>query len=343
MESISGFKSLFPMSDIAVMGFLPVLLKLPSLIKRIKQTAKAVIKSKPDLLVIIDSPDFTHRVAKKIRQINPDIPILNYVSPTVWAWREGRARKMRPYVDHILALLPFEPAAHLRLGGPVCTYIGHPLIDRLNELKPNNLERAKRNGTSPIILVLPGSRRSEVRRLMPVLGKAVALLAKSKPNLKFVLPSVAHVKQDIVDLVKDWPVKPDIIDGEAAKLAAFRTARAAMAASGTVTLELALAEIPMVTAYKVSKLEEIIIRALVKVPSAILPNIILDQQVIPEFLQENCTGENLSEAVLKIISDSNERQSQIDALKRVLTIMQVEGADPNMQAAKIALSMIKLD
>ncbi len=339
MEATTCFRSIFPMSDIAVMGIVPVLLKLPSLLKRIKQTAQAVIQNNPNVLIIIDSPDFTHRVAKIVRKTAPHIPIINYVSPTVWAWRPGRARKMRPYIDHLLAVLPFEPEAHLRLGGPACTYIGHPLMGRLNELQPNEFELAQRESTSPLILVLPGSRRSEIHRLMPVFGEAIALLSAARPELRFALPAVPHVREDIVKLIKNWTVKPIILDGETNKYIAFRQARGAIAASGTVTLELALAQIPMITAYKVSKLEELIFRALANVQSVILPNIILCRKAIPEFLQDNCTAEKLSAALLPLLNCSDEREAQLSALKDVLNIMQVEGGSPNERAAKIILSI----
>jgi lipid-A-disaccharide synthase len=343
METQTRFKSIFPMSDIAVMGIIPVLLKLPILLQRIKQTARAIIDSKPDVLIIIDSPDFTHRVAKIIRKAAPHIPIINYVSPTVWAWRSGRARKMRPYVDHLLAVLPFEPSAHARLGGPACSYVGHPLMERLDELQPNEFEQAQRDSSSPLVLVLPGSRRSEIHRLMPIFGEAIALLSAARPELRFALPAVPHVRADIVELIKTWQVKPIILDGENNKHIAFRQARGAMAASGTVTLELALAQIPMVTAYKVSKLEELIFRALTNIQSVILPNIILDRQAIPEFLQENCTAANLNAALLPFLSHSDERNAQVHDLKEVVSIMQVEGGNPSDQAAKIVLSMLKLN
>jgi lipid-A-disaccharide synthase len=343
METQTRFKSIFPMSDIAVMGIIPVLLKLPILLQRIKQTARAIIDSKPDVLIIIDSPDFTHRVAKIIRKAAPHIPIINYVSPTVWAWRSGRARKMRPYVDHIMAVLPFEPSAHARLGGPTCSYVGHPLMERLGELQPNEFEQAQRDSSSPLVLVLPGSRRSEIHRLMPIFGEAIALLSAARPELRFALPAVPHVRADIVELIKNWQVKPIILDGEQNKHIAFRQARGAMAASGTVTLELALALIPMVTAYKVSKLEEWIFRALANIQSVILPNIILDRQAIPEFLQENCTAANLNAALLPLLSHSDERNAQVHDLKEVVSIMQVEGGNPSDQAAKIVLSMLKLN
>jgi lipid-A-disaccharide synthase len=177
-------------------------------LRRIKQTADFVISSQPDALVIIDSPDFTHRVARKVRQAKPDIPIINDVSPTVWAWRPGRAARMRAYIDHVLALLPFEPEAHQRLGGPPCTYIGHPLIERLDELRPDAGEAYRRASKPPIVLVLPGSRRGEIARLMAPFGEAIALLVQQSPDpIDFVLPAVSHLEGMIRAAMADWPVK----------------------------------------------------------------------------------------------------------------------------------------
>ncbi len=193
-----GLQSLFPLADIAVMGILPVIARLPTLLARIRETAAAIVAAPPDALVIIDSPDFTHRVARRVRQALPGLPIVDYVSPSVWAWRPGRARAMRAYVDRLLALLPFEPAAHERLGGPPCFYVGHPLIERLAELRPNANEAARRAGyPPPRIVVLPGSRRSIMRRLIDDFGGALALLAREIGAVEAILPTLPHLKDEI--------------------------------------------------------------------------------------------------------------------------------------------------
>jgi lipid-A-disaccharide synthase len=333
-----GLTSLFPQSDIAVMGFLPVIARLPTLLRRIRETAAAVIANPPDVLVIIDSPDFTHRVAKRVRKALPHLPIVDYVSPTVWAWRPGRARAMRAYVDHLLALLPFEPEVHARLGGPQTTYVGHPLIERLDEFRPSPDEQRLRDGTPPTILILPGSRRSEIERLTPVFGDAVARLAAKQGPLDFVIPAVAHVEQRLREAVAHWQVQPRIVMGEAEKLASFRRARAALAASGTVTLELALAGVPMVVGYRVSKIEERIIRALATAPSFILPNLILGENAIPGFLQEACDGTTLAAHLAPLIAGGAERDAQLAAFKRLDTLMRLpEGASPSARAAQIVL------
>ena len=331
-----GLASLFPMSDIAVMGFVPVIKRLPSLIERIRTTALVCEMARPDVLVIIDSPDFTHRVARKLRKRAPGIPIINYVSPTVWAWREGRAKKMRAYIDHVLAVLPFEPDAHRRLGGPPCSYIGHPLIERFDVLRPSPTENETRQRARNILL-LPGSRTSEVTRLMPVFGEAAAHIRAAEPTAHFQLPVVPHMADTVRALAANWAIRPEIIEGEAAKFGAFRTARAALAASGTVTLELGLSEIPMVTAYKVSPIEKRIIQALVKVSTPILPSLILGRKVVPEFLQEEASGPNLGRAMLEVIRDGQQRSGQLAAFDALDVAMRVPGDNPSAAAAALVL------
>ena len=242
-----------------------------------------MIDARPDGLVLIDSPDFTHRVARRVRAKLPDMPVIDYVSPTVWAWRPGRARKMKAYVDKVLALLPFEPAAHARLGGPPCVYVGHPLIERLAELRPNGEEAARRDARPPVVLVLPGSRRSEVARLMPEFGAALGALSDTMGPFDIVLPTLPHLHAEVTARAAHWPAAPRLLISEADKLAAYRTARAALVASGTATLEIALAGVPLVGAYKVSRLEEPL-KHFITVPSILLPNLILEERGDPRIL-----------------------------------------------------------
>lgn len=335
-----GLLSLFPLEDIAVMGFLPVIARLPTLLARIRRTAEAVIAANPDILVIIDSPDFTHRVAKRVRARLPGLPIVDYVSPSVWAWRPGRAKKMRGYVDHVLALLPFEPAAHQRLGGPECAYVGHPLIERFDELRPSPAEALARESGAPSILIMPGSRRSEITRLLDVFGQTAAEISRALPRAQFVLPAVAHLESEIRAGVSGWAVAPTIILGEAAKFAAFRGARAALAASGTVTLELALSGVPTVLAYRTSRIEEAIMRALLHVRWAGLPNLILDRQAIPEFIQRDCVPGKLSAALLGLAQDGPERAGQLAAFAEIDRLMSLPtGESPGSRAAGIVLGL----
>jgi len=335
----AGMQSLFPLTDIAVMGFLPVIRRLPLLIRRVHAVVAAIVAANPDVLVIIDSPDFSHAVARRVRRKMPHIPIVDYVCPSVWAWRPGRAKTMRTYIDHVLALLPFEPHALRRLHGPACTYVGHPLIERLTELRANdshdNLRRQQ-------LLVLPGSRRSEIDRLMPVFGKAVALLQQSLPGLGILLPAVPHHRGRIETLAAQWPVQPQIITGEADKFAGFRSATAALAASGTVTLELALAGVPMVVGYAVNPLEAAIARRMIKVPSIVLPNLILSQNAIPQLLQEQCNPSEIMRHLAPLLRDSEERRRQADALSRLESLMLLpQGEEPSGRAADVILALAR--
>ncbi|MDP4021896.1 lipid-A-disaccharide synthase [Methylobacterium sp. NEAU 140] len=333
-----GFASLFPMEDVAVMGYLPVLARAPTLLRRIRETVAAAVSAQPDVLVIIDSPGFTHAVAKRVRRAAPGIPIVDYVSPSVWAWRPWRAKGMRPFIDHVLALLPFEPEAHRRLGGPPCTYVGHPLIERFSDLRPDAAERAAREHAPFPLVVLPGSRRAEIERLMPVFGQALGRIAREVP-VSVSLPAVTRHRALIERLALGWPVPVRILAGEGPKYAAFRGARAALAASGTVTLELALAGVPMVVAYRVSRAEEFIARRLIQVPSIVLPNLILDQNAMPEFVQADCTPETLAGALLPLLRGGPERDAQAAALARIDGLMRLPGTDtPSRAAARIVLA-----
>ncbi len=332
-----GLASLFPMADIAVNGILPVVRRLPTLLARIRDTARAAVAARPDVLVIIDSPDFTHRVARLVRRALPGLPVLDYVSPTVWAWRTGRARAMRAYVDHVLALLPFEPEAHRRLGGPPCTYVGHPLVERLAELRPSPAEAARRDADPPVLLVLPGSRRAEIHRLMADFGAALGRVAEALGPVEVVLPAVDHLAAEIEARAASWPVRPRLVRGEEAKLDAFRRARAALAASGTVTLELALARVPTVVAYRVSALE-MQLRFLVKVPSIVLPNLITGDASVPEFIGPACTPEALAGALLPLVRGGPARDAQLAAQARLDGLVRPEGAPaPSAAAAALVL------
>jgi len=335
-----GLRSVFPLSDIAVMGFSAVIARLPLLMRRIGETEAAIVAEKPDVLVIIDSPDFTHRVARRVRAKLPRLPVVDYVSPSIWAWRPGRARAMRRYVDHVLALLPFEPDAHRRLGGPSCTYVGHPLSQRLGDFTPDADEQAAREASPPIMLVLPGSRRTEIRRLLPVFGETVANLNALRP-IRPILPAVSWLASEIAEQTHAWPVVPEIVTGEAAKLSAFRRARLALAASGTVTLELGLAGVPMVAAYKVGAIESLVLRALITAPFVLLPNLILGELAVPELIQGACSAQALTAALLPLLDDTPARRAQLAALSLVRERVAVSGETPAMRAARVVAEALE--
>ncbi len=339
-----GLRSLFPMSEVAVMGVGAILKRLMPIVRRVWRTVDAALAFDPDVVVIIDAPEFTHAIAKRIRRKKPAIPIVDYVSPTVWAWRPGRAKAMRPYVDHLLALLPFEPEAHRRLGGPVCTYVGHPLaerIDAIRRLDPAPLAaRLGIAGDKPVLLVLPGSRRSEVGRLLEVFRQTVERLSgdgETAPEI--IIPVVASVRDMIEESLSRWSIRPHLIAGEDDKWQAFRLATAALAASGTVTLELAVAGTPMVIAYKVEPWTVPILRRLIRIDQAGLPNLILGEKLFPEFIQEDATADAMAAAVRPLLSETNERTRQLAGLGRMPERLAVPHGSPSMNAARIVLDV----
>jgi len=336
-----GLSSLFPIEELSIMGFTAVAARVPKILRLIRHTADAVMAAAPDVLVIIDSPDFTHRVARRVRDREPAIPIVDYVSPTVWAWRPGRARAMVAYIDHVLALLPFEPAVYQRLRGPPCSYVGHPLTEQLATLRPSEDEVVRRWQEPPVVLVLPGSRRSEVRRHMAVFGDALARLQAEGVAFELVLPTMPHLAEGVRAGIKNWKIEPRIVVEESEKRAAFRIARAALAKSGTVTLELALAGVPMVTAYKVGAAEAFILRRAIKVHSVILANLVVGRDVVPEFLQESCTAENLARALREVMAATPARASQVDAFAGIESIMTTGGVSPSVRAADIVLATMR--
>jgi lipid-A-disaccharide synthase len=336
-----GLTSLFPIEELSIVGFAAVVRRLPRIMRLIRQTVDAVMQASPEIVVIIDSPDFTHRVARRVRSRDPAMPVIDYVSPTVWAWRPGRARAMVSYIDHVMALLPFEPEAYRRLRGPPCTYVGHPLIDQLASLRPSAEERARREAENPVLLVLPGSRRSEVRHHMAVFGEALGRLSAEGVAFEPVLPTTPQLEGMIRQNVKDWQVRPRIAVGDAEKRAAFRSARAALAKSGTVTLELALAGVPMAAAYRVGAVEAFILRRAIKVQSVILANLVIGKEVVPEFLQENCTAEALTRTLRDVLTDTPLRRRQLEAFATLDSIMSTGGVPPSLRAAEIVLAAMR--
>jgi lipid-A-disaccharide synthase len=336
-----GLTSIFPIEMIQLHGLSEVLLRLPDLRRRIAATADAVVEADPDVLVAIDSPAFSLRVAKRVRRLNPRIPIVDYVSPSVWAWAPWRARRMKPFVDHLMAILPFEPEVHRQLGGPPTTYVGHPLTERLGRLRPEFRDRASPGaGERPVLLVLPGSRRSEVGRLMQRFGETVKLVVDRIGPLEIVLPAVDALADDIRARAAGWPVQPVIVTGEEAKYAAFRRARAALAASGTVTLELALSGVPMVVAYRV----DIFLRALkplLRAKSIVLANLIAGENAIPEFLDDDATPENLAAALLPLLRETPERARQLAAFDEIERRMHLTEGTPSSRAADIVIATMK--
>jgi len=335
----AGLASLYPAHELTSIGFVPLIARLPNLVRRFRQTVAAIVAAPPDVVILIDVPDFSLRVARAVRRRLPDVPIVKYVSPTVWVWRSGRARAMRRSIDRILAVFPFEPEVHRRLGGPPCVYVGHPLLAQLGELRPSP-DEARRRGEAPLVLALPGSRRQEIRRLGPIFGSALEQASRRHGPFEVVLPTLPQLADEIASVTAQWAIQPRIVISEADKHAAFRRAKAALAASGTVTLELALSGIPHVAGYRISLVEGLIARMVLDVPSVILPNLVLGEMVVPEFLQTQCTAANVARALGDILEDTPARRRQQDAFRRLDTILGSDDAVPSERAAGAVLDLL---
>ena len=323
-----GLDSLFDPHEIALIGLGAILKKLPRLIMRIRETAKTIVAARPDCVLLIDSPDFTHRVAARIRKSDPSIPIVKYIAPSVWAWRPERAPAMRTYIDHVLTVLPFETAVMERFKGPESTYVGHrltrypPLVQTRAKQLAREAEREV--GGRKTLLVLPGSRRSEVQSLMAPFGDAIAELSARVSELEVILPTLPRIEAMVRDLSKNWPVKPVIVVGEEAKWQAFAKADAALAASGTVSLELALSRSPTVLCYMPDWFARKFLVPRITIWSAALPNIIADQPVVPEYFNEFVRPGKLARYLERLMQPGSARQAQLDGFDRIETIMETD-------------------
>ncbi|MBI1261809.1 MAG: lipid-A-disaccharide synthase [Rhizobiales bacterium] len=338
-----GMSSIFPMTDISVMGVREVIPRLPLILRRMKLTVDRAVAHKPDVMVIIDSPDFTHFVARFVKFRAPQIPIVNYVSPSVWAWRRGRAKAMAKYLRRVMALLPFEPAFFQAVAGLDCVYVGHPAIERVPTAGAGARFRAEKGiaAETPLLLVLPGSRTNEVRRLLKLFGETVGRLHAEMPDLRVVLPTVPHVRDAVRAGVQGWSVPVDIVEDEREKRAAFDAATAALAASGTVSLELGLARVPMVIGYRVDPFAGAFIGRMLKVPSVVLVNLILDRPSVREYLQQNCTPANLQQGLRPLLKDTPERARAIADLDELRAVMGVEGEPPSKRAARAVIEVLE--
>lgn len=314
-----SLKSLFNANELALMGFSAVLRDLPRLISRISSTASAIVAAKPDCLITVDSPDFTLRVAKKVRAADPSIPIIHYVCPTVWAWRPGRAKPMKAFVDRVLCLLPFEAAELERLEGPPGTYVGHRLTRDPGvalAAAAQGVERALSDDREKRLLVLPGSRRSEIKALIEPFGETVSLLLARGHRLRLALPTVPLVAEMVREATRNWLVTPEITTDAEAKWRAFGDADAALAASGTVALELALCGTPVVSCYKLDPLARLA-RRWFTAWSASLPNIVTDRLVVPEYIDEWLRPAYVARNLEALMGDTHLRRWQKDGFEEV--------------------------
>lgn len=337
-----GLTPLFNASDIALMGVSAIIRDLPRLIRRIGQTAQAIAGEQPDCLITIDSPDFSLRVAKKVRAAAPGIPIIHYVCPSVWAWRPGRAAAMRPYVDHILCLLPFEPAELERLGGPPGTFVGHRLVQDPGIKAAANQQLMRRHpaaGEARTILLLPGSRTAEVKALIGDFGRTMDILRERGNRIRCLLPTVPHVEDLVRKSVALWPEVPEIIVDAERKWQSFGEADAALIASGTVSLELALSGVPMISCYRLDPMMRAV-QSLVTVWSAALPNIIADRTVVPEHYNQYVRPAYLARQLESLTNDTAARQWQLEGFAEIGRRM-ATGRPAGKIAADAVLSQIK--
>jgi len=337
-----GLESLYPLDTTAVMGLREVVPAIPAILRRVKQAVEFAVTTKPDAVVVIDSPDFTHRVARGIKKRTPSIPTVDYVAPQVWASRAYRAKAMASYFDLVLALFPFEVPFFEKFGLKAA-FVGHPVIERAAKVSGGDALRARLGiaPDAPLLALLPGSRTSEIRFILPVFHGAVSLLAGLIPGLVTVLPTVPHVADKVRAATADWPTPLHILEGEADKYAAFDAANVALAASGTVTAELALAHTPMVVGYRVGGLTYFLSRFLMTVKYITLINILLDREAVPEFLQGRATPENMALAVAKLFGDDSARGAQIEAMKDFGRLLGEGGEPPSLRAARVLLDFVE--
>ena len=332
-----GMESLFPMEELSIIGVVGILKDLPNLLRRLTETVEKIKEICPDVVITIDAPEFSLRVMKRLHKLSDRPRLIHYVAPTVWAWRPGRAKKISCFLDHLLCLFPFEPSLFEKWGLPA-TFVGHPVAEEEG--------RGESTRDPNLLCVLPGSRTSELKALLPIFGETVALLWKNHPQLKVVIPTLPSVEQLVRKGVEGWPLVPQIVLGKEERDKIFETAYVALAASGTVTLELAAAHLPFVVAYKMGPLSGWIARHLITTPWVCLVNIILNfmehskipMTYIPELIQQDCTSAKLAAALEPLITNQSVRETQEVAMEDAISLLKTRSSNV---AAKTVLSHIK--
>lgn len=335
-----GFRPWFPMQDVAVAGIVEILPHLPRLFLRLRESLARIREDRPDMLVTIDAPGFSFALGKRL--VGSGIPHVHFVAPTVWAWRPGRARTISRFLDHLLMIFPFE-APYFERWGLGCSFVGHPVMERGLE-RGDGMAFRKRHGIpagAPLLCLLPGSRQGEVSRLLPVFAETVTRLGRRFPDLQIVIPTVPSVDAHVRAAVSGWSNAPILVEDSQQKADVFAAADLALAASGTVTYELAAAGLPMVVAYRVAPVTALILRVLLKVRYASVVNLILSRPVVPEFIQGRCRADLLETAVGDLLSDPEARNRQKDALRDVALALGQGGAPTSQRAASILLDLIR--
>jgi len=344
----AGLNSLFDIEELAVIGPAAIIRAIPRGYRLAKELVSYLVAEKIDTLIIIDSPEFNHPVARWLRADNAGLPIFNLGAPTVWAWRSWRARKMKPYVSEVLAVLPFEPRVFAELGGPVCTFVGHPAVDRARRnamTAPAFRKKYKISSDKTILLMLPGSRRGEIVRHMEIFAKAVKRFSDVVGDVQIVMPVIPHMKAEVSLQLQNLQIDVLQIEDEGDKWGAFRAANLALAASGTVTLELTATHTPMIVAYRVDAIASFIVRFpylfkwLIDFPSMVLPNLIMGENIVPEFFDRQCDPQALSSALIEIHQSEAIREKQREFL--VQAAIEVGCNDTDETAERAAEVILK--
>lgn len=338
-----GLQSLFPMSELSVMGLAEVLPRYRALRRRMAQAVRAALAFEPDVLVTIDSPDFCLRVARRLRAQAPQMRTVHYVAPSVWAWRPGRAEAMAEVIDHVLAILPFEPPL-MHEAGMSCDFVGHPVVAQpLATPAEAAAFRAAHAiaADAPLVLCLPGSRRGEVARLGARFDETLIRLRDRVPEMRVVLPTVPGVAEMVGGMARRWPSAPVIVQGDAEKRAAFGAADLALAASGTVSLELAANRVPTVIGYDMAPLSRLLIGMLLRVDTVTLVNLVSETRAIPEFLGRRCQPGPMAAALLALLDDPLARADQLAAMDLTMQRLGRGGAPPGLRAARSVLRAVQ--
>ena len=333
-----GFSPLFPMHELTVMGFVEALPRLRRLRRLLHRTAADIAARRPAVLVTIDSPGFSLRL---LRLVAPSgVPRVHYVAPQVWAWHEGRVKKFPGLWDRLLCLLPFEPPFFARHRLPA-SFVGHPVLESGADAGDAGRFRAAHGlaADAPVLVLMPGSRRSEVHRLLPVFGRALTLVAARVPGLVPVVPAAPAVAGVVQHAAASWPVRPVVVTDNGEKHDAYAAAAAALTKSGTSTLELALAGVPMVVAYRVNPLSAAIARRVVRVEFAALVNLLAGRAVVPEFMQSDCTPERLADGMHRLLTDAQAAAAQRDAFREVIARLSPAEGTPSEAAARVVLEL----
>lgn len=335
-----GFSSLFPMHELAVMGLVEIVPRLWRLRRRMAETVADIAARRPAIVVTIDSPGFALRLLRRIAPLG--VTRVHYVAPQVWAWRESRVRRFPGLWDRLLCLLPFEPDYFARFGLDA-RFVGHPVLESGADQGNGARFRAAHGlaADAPLVILMPGSRPSEAGRLLPVYGQTVALLAARFPDLVPVVPAAGAVAQAVARAAADWPIKPLVVSEIAGKHDAFAAASAALTKSGTSTLELALAAVPMAVTYRVNALTAMIARRLIRVPHVAMVNLLAGREVVPELLQENCSPERLAATVAGLITTPALAAAQREAFRAVLATLRPPAGLPSEAAAAAVLESLE--